>query len=75
MFAGRWLSYAFIKYIRKQVMDFSKRISPRMIKDNLFHTLTDTRNSSFDPKTLNTDSFTTKLSVPMEYESGTRSAT
>ena len=42
-----WSSHDFLKYIRKQVMDFSKIISYNMVNNDLLHTLTDMRSYSF----------------------------
>ena len=71
---GRWSPDAFLKYIRKQVMEFSKGLSRRMIKNDLFHTLPDMRSTEYDPRTRNPNSFATNLSVPMAEASGKRAA-
>jgi hypothetical protein len=39
MLLGRWSSDAFLRYIRKQVQEFSKGISQRMISNDRFFTL------------------------------------
>eukprot|EP00957_Ditylum_brightwellii_P039652 3000198-Ditylum_brightwellii.AAC.1 len=41
MLVERWSSDAFLKYIRKQVLESSKGISKKMIKNDLFFTLPD----------------------------------
>ena len=74
MLSGRWSSDSFLNYIRKKVTEFSKGVSSIMTKKNLFHTLPDTRSSSFGTRTKNTDHFTTKLSVPVIDELGKISA-
>ena len=61
MLSIRWSYNAFLKYIRKQVMEFSKVISSRMIKNELFHTLPYMKRSSFNPITLKKSSFATNL--------------
>ena len=74
MLTGRWSSDAFLKYIIKQIIQFSKGVSRRMIKNDLFHTLPDIRSSSDDPRSRNPHSFATHLSVPMADASGMRAA-
>ena len=51
MLAGKWYYYAFIKNIRKKVVEFSKVISYIMIKNYLFHILPYMISSLFDPIT------------------------
>eukprot|EP00957_Ditylum_brightwellii_P006553 496665-Ditylum_brightwellii.AAC.1 len=70
MLMGRWSSDTFLKYIRKQVLESSRGILKRMIKNNLFFTLNDMRSSSQDPRMHNPNSFTSHLSVPMADASG-----
>ena len=48
----RWSSIAFLRYIEKQVLDFSKGVSKDMIKNNMFFNVpsqpwTDVRNKEF----------------------------
>ena len=74
MLVGRWSSDAFLKYIRKQVLESSRGISKRMIKNDLFFTLPDMQSSSQDPRTRNPNSFASHLSVPMADASGMRAA-
>ena len=45
MMIGRWLSDAFLKYIRKQVEQFSHNVAQRMIKNLMFRHVPD-----FEPK-------------------------
>mmetsp|Transcript_1015 Transcript_1015/g.1672 ORF Transcript_1015/g.1672 Transcript_1015/m.1672 type:complete len:350 (+) Transcript_1015:685-1734(+) len=52
MMIGRWSSIAFLRYIEKQVLDFSKGVSKDMIKNNMFFNVpsqpwTDVRNKEF----------------------------
>jgi hypothetical protein len=42
---GRWASVAFLLYISKQLKDFSKGVSNKMIQNENFFTIT---NTSFD---------------------------
>jgi hypothetical protein len=51
MLIGRWSSDAFLLYIRKQVQDFSKDISSKMIMNEHFFTIPDT--SKEDPRISN----------------------
>eukprot|EP00957_Ditylum_brightwellii_P194622 14825322-Ditylum_brightwellii.AAC.1 len=74
MLSGRWSSDAFLKYTRKQVIEFSKGLASRMIKNDLFHTLPDMRSTEFNPRTQNPNSFASQLSIPMVDASGMRAA-
>jgi len=52
MMLGRWSSLAFLRYIEKQVLDFSKGVSKNMLKNNTFLNVpsqphTDVRNKEF----------------------------
>ena len=51
MLLGRWSSDAFLLYIRKQVQEFSKNISNKMISNERFFTIPET--SREDPRTRN----------------------
>jgi len=51
MLLGHWSSDAFLRYIRKQVKEFSRGISSKMIQNEHFFTVPAT--SSDDPRTLN----------------------
>ena len=62
MLVGRWSSDAFLKYIRKQVLETAKGISTRMLKNDLFHVLPSPSSAIDDPRTRNRDSFATSLS-------------
>jgi hypothetical protein len=50
-FLGQWSSDAFLRYIRKQVKEFSNGISSKMIQNELFFTVPST--SIEDPRTSN----------------------
>ena len=53
MMIGRWQSDAFLRYIRKQVEQFSHNVSKRMIKHKYFrHIPEQNRNTSYDPRNL-----------------------
>lgn len=39
MLLGRWASDAFLRYIRKQVQEFSKGVSQRMVSHERFFTI------------------------------------
>jgi hypothetical protein len=51
MLLGRWSSDAFLRYIRKQVKEFSSRISEKMIQNENFFTIPSASND--DPRTTN----------------------
>lgn len=53
MLVGRWSSDAFLKYIRRQVQQFSAGVSSRMIQTPHFFTVPDTSNIMHDPRTPN----------------------
>ena len=63
MLMGRWSSDAFLKYIRRQVLEFSKGISSRMIKNEIFYSIPERRCNTSDPRTRNINSFATNLSM------------
>ena len=63
MLMGRWSSDAFLKYIRRQVLEFSKGISSRMIKNDIFYSIPEHRCNQNDPRTRNKQSFATNLSM------------
>ena len=63
MLSVRWSLDALLEYIRKQVMNFNKGLSSRMIINNIFHTLPDMRISLFGPSTINHEYFATQLSM------------
>ena len=62
MLVGRWSSDAFLKYIRKQVLETCKGISSRMIKNDLHHALPSPSSTIDDPRSRNRDSFASSLS-------------
>jgi hypothetical protein len=51
MLLGRWSSDAFLRYIRKQVKEFSRGISSKMIQNENFFTIPTTSNE--DPRVPN----------------------
>ena len=51
MLLGRWSSDAFLRYIRKQVNEFSSNVSNKMIKTTKYHHLPDPDRE--DPRTRN----------------------
>lgn len=53
MLIGRWSSDAFLRYIRRQVQQFSAGVSARMIRTSHFFTVPDTFNIIHDPRTPN----------------------
>lgn len=53
MLIGRWSSDAFLKYIRRQVQQFSSGVSQRMIQTPHFFTVPETANIIHDPRTPN----------------------
>ena len=63
MLVGRWSSDAFLKYIRRQVLEFSKGISKGMIKCDTFFTIPHFQRDINDPRTQNKHSFATNLSM------------
>jgi hypothetical protein len=46
MLLGRWSSDAFLRYIRKEVQEFSNSVSSKMIISENFFTLADSHDSS-----------------------------
>ena len=62
MLLGRWSSDAFLKYIRRQVQEFSAGISESMVQKE-FYTVPDVEHvDTYDPRTRNTASFATTSS-------------
>ena len=53
MLIGRWSSDAFLRYIRRQVQQFSAGVSARMIQTPHFFTVPETFNIVHDPRTPN----------------------
>ena len=66
MLSGIRSSGSLLKYIRKKVMKFSKGLSPIIIKNAIFHTLTGMRSSLSDHRTINHESFATQISMDDE---------
>ena len=62
MLIGRWKSDGFLKYIRKQVVETSRGVSTRMLKNDLHHVLPSPSSTIDDPRIRNRDSFATNLS-------------
>eukprot|EP00957_Ditylum_brightwellii_P170636 12988958-Ditylum_brightwellii.AAC.1 len=50
MLIGRWSSDAFLVYIRKQVQDFTKGISSRMLLSPDYFTIPDIASNPEDPR-------------------------
>ena len=63
MLMGRWSSDAFLKYIRRQVLEFSKGMSSRMIRNDILFSIPEQRCSTADPRTQNPNSFATNLTM------------
>ena len=75
MLMGRWSSDAFLKYIRRQVLEFSKGISIRMIRNDILFTIPEHRATQEDPRAQNRNSFATNLSMaPSSQRQNTRPA-
>ena len=51
MLVGRWSSDAFLLYIRKQVQEFTRGVSNRMINTSSFYTIPDEACNPDDPRT------------------------
>ena len=63
MLMDRWSSDAFLKYIRRQVLEFSKGMSRRMVKNEYLYAIPTHQSDSNDPRTQNQNSFATNLSL------------
>jgi hypothetical protein len=50
MLIGRWSSDAFLLYIRKQVQEFTRGVSNRMINTSSFYTIPDEAANPEDPR-------------------------
>ena len=71
MLQGRWSSDAFLRYIRKQVKQFSKGISTRMIQNEEFFTIPTV--SRFDPRQRgHPDNFATRNNIGSNAQSQAR---
>ena len=62
MLVERWSSDAFLKCIRKQVIEIANGISSRMLNNDMFHALPSPSSAIDDLRTRNRESFTTNLS-------------
>ena len=51
MLLGRWSSDAFLRYIRKQVTEFSNNVSRKMVKNPVYHHVPDANRE--DPRSHN----------------------
>ena len=75
MLMERWSSDAFLKYIRQQVLEFSKGISIRMIRNDILFTIPEQRAPLEDPRSQNKNSFATNLSMaPSSHRQNSRPA-
>ena len=75
MLMGRWSSDAFLKYIRRQVLEFSKGMSRRMVKNKYLYSIPTHQAKINDPRTQNTNSFATNLSLaPSSHHHNTQPA-
>ena len=63
MLMGRWSSDAFLKYLRRQVLEFSKGMSRRMVKNEYLYSIPNHQTDINDPRTQNPNSFATNLSL------------
>ena len=59
----RWKSDGFLKYIQKQVLELSQRISSQILKNNLHHILLSLSSTIDNPRIRNRNSFTLNLSL------------
>ena len=67
MLMGQWSSDALLKYIQRQVLEFSKGISIRTIRNDILFTIPEHRATQEDPRTQNRNSFATNLSIAPSY--------
>jgi hypothetical protein len=64
MLLGRWSSDAFLLYIRRQVQEFSTGVSSDMVANENFFTIPDlVETDPMDPRTRNTQSFASTISL------------
>ena len=63
MLIKRWSSDAFLKYIRRQVLEFGKGMSRRMVKNEYLYSIPSHQTDINDPRTQNSNSFATNLSL------------
>ena len=75
MLIGRWSSDAFLKYIRRQILEFSRGMSSRMIRNDILYSIPEQRAAHEDPRNHNPNSFATNLSIaPASHRQNTRPA-
>ena len=75
MLMGRGSSNAFLKYIPRQVLEFSKGMSIRMICNDILFTILEHCATQEDPHTQNRNSFAKNLSIsPLSHRQNTRPA-
>ena len=72
MLMGRRSSNAFLKYIRRQVLEFSKGMPIRMICNDIIFIIPEHRATQEDPHTQNRNSFATNLSMAHHITSRTQ---
>ena len=63
MLMGRWSSDAFLKYILRQVIEFSKGMSPCMIRNTILFSISKQHCSTTYPLTQNPNFFVTNLTM------------
>ena len=63
MLMGRWHSDAFLRYVRKQVLETTKGMSSIMLKNDFYHALPRLDAPSEDPRTRNHQSFASTHSL------------
>ena len=61
MLMGWWSSDAFLKYVRRQVLYFSKGVSIPMIRNDILFTIPEHLSNQEDPRTQDRKSFATNL--------------
>ena len=61
MLLGRWSSDAFLRYIRKQVTEFSSNVAQKMIQNQVYHHVADANRD--DPRTHNSMAATANLGM------------
>jgi hypothetical protein len=72
MLLGRWSSDAFLRYIRKQVTEFSNNVSRNMIKHSVYHHIIEP--SRDDPRTHNPLSATANIGMGANGAASNRNA-
>ena len=75
MLIGRWSSDAFLKHMRRQMLEFSRGMSSRMIRNDILYSIPEQRAAHEDPINHNPNSFATNLSIaPASHRQNTRPA-